>query len=139
VLYAACRCSQGIIEHLAASSRPPATVEKILWVGGESAALGGAARGGFEVIHTSAEELAERYGIEAAPLLLVADPAGRLRYAGGYTQRKQGSDVRDVEIIRDLQSGGATSSLPLFGCAVSRGLQRRLDPLSRIVDALFGD
>ena len=74
-------------------------------------------------------ELAARYGLEAAPVFVVADPEGELRYVGGYTTRKQGLDNRDLAIITELRAGHDQRELPLFGCAVSRSLQQLLDPL----------
>jgi hypothetical protein len=66
VLYADCRCSLRIAEHLAHSARPEGWVEVVLWVGepGPAADL----RTRFDVRLTSSEELA-RLGVESAPLL----------------------------------------------------------------------
>ncbi len=78
---------------------------------------------------TTEQKLAELYEIDAAPLLVAIDPEGRVRYAGGYTDRKQGPDVRDRQILDALQRGDVVQPLPLYGCAVSKQLRRTLDPL----------
>lgn len=50
---------------------------------------------GFAVIDTS-PELRDRFAIEAAPMLLVIRPDGRVGYVGGYTRTKQGLQIEDV-------------------------------------------
>lgn len=133
VLYAECRCSRRILEHLASSTRPVGVQEKLLLVGTPEQAT--AARRlvglrGFEVVKTNPEALWARFHIQAAPLLLVADPGDVVRYAGGYSERKQGFALLDTEIIRELVTKRQPAELPLFGCAVSKELQGVLDPVS---------
>jgi hypothetical protein len=133
VLYAQCRCSQRILDHLATSPRPATTREKLLIVGSIeelATTLGRVAARGFDVIETTPVELRDRFHVQAAPLLLVMDPQGSVRYAGGYTERKQGLAIRDVDIIGRLASNQQAEELPLFGCAVSKQLRQLLDPFS---------
>jgi hypothetical protein len=84
---------------------------------------------GYEVERLHPLELRARYAIESVPLLVVASPTDDVLYIGGYTSQKQGPDIRDTRIIDDAIRGGTTAPLPLFGCAVSRNLQKTLDPL----------
>jgi hypothetical protein len=133
VLYAQCRCSQGILRHLASGSRPASVVEKVLLVGetpGIASELRALSARNFRIVTVSADELRDRYHVEAAPLLLVLGPDGAVRYSGGYTDRKQGPVIRDRAILAELMSQKETRELPVFGCAVSRELQRLLDPLA---------
>ncbi len=128
VLYTECRCSDRIVDHLTSTERPEGAVERVLLVGdGEQGARLVAA--GFEVVPTSARRLSESFGIEAGPLLVVLDTDDRIRYAGGYTARKQSLEVKDVEIVEHLQAGASPEELPLYGCPVSQGLQAQLNPL----------
>jgi hypothetical protein len=133
VLYARCRCSARILEHLAAEPRPAGVTEKILLVGSnpelEAELLALAARR-IQVVETSAIELRDRYHVQAAPLFLVLGRDGELRYNGGYTRRKQGAVFEDAAILRQLAADEGVMELPLFGCAVSRDLQRLLDPFA---------
>jgi len=129
VVYGKCRCSERILEHLFARSALPDVSETILFVGSSPEYEQEAKRHGYSVLTTKPAELARHYGIAAAPLLVVANSAGRIEYVGGYTDRKQGPDVRDVAIIRGLEHGARATRLPVFGCAVSRSLQKLLDPL----------
>lgn len=124
-LYAECRCSQRIVEHLVASARPEGFVELVLWVGDEAPPAELEAR--FDVRRVRPAALAS-LGIEGAPLLVAVDPEGRVRYVGGYTSRKQGPDIEDVRLLQDAQSGSPLDRLPLFGCAVSDRLKRDLSP-----------
>jgi thioredoxin-related protein len=129
VLYAECRCSQRIFDHLFASARPRDTAEKILLVGQAPDQVARARRGGFDVHPVTAEALANRFFVQSAPMLIVLDDTDTLRYAGGYTERKQGPDIRDTALIEGLISRAQVNELPMFGCAVSEALQQVLDPL----------
>jgi hypothetical protein len=133
VLYAQCRCSRRILDHLAKSDRPPGVSEKLLLVGTLpelEPRLRELSGRGFDIVNVTSTELRDRFHVQAAPLLLVLAPDGAVRYAGGYTDRKQGLDVRDTAIVRELIANGTARELPLFGCAVSKELQRLLDPLA---------
>ena len=135
VLYAQCRCSARIVEHLAASRRPARgrVGETLLLVGDASdlrASVDRITARGIRVLATTAEQLRDRFHVEAAPLLLVVSPGGQVRYSGGYSDRKQSLALRDRDIIEELTAGGSAPELPLLGCAVSEQLQRLLDPLA---------
>jgi hypothetical protein len=133
VLYAQCRCSRGILSHLASTARPHQVREKVLLVGANpeiAPLLTELAARGIQVVNTSAAELRDRYHVQAAPLLLVSGPDGALRYSGGYTERKQGQLIRDLEVMQELVQNHEPPELPVFGCAVSRQLQQLLDPLA---------
>ena len=122
-------CSQRIFDHLLASTRPSGVTEKVLLVGQREEFAAAARARGIAVLDVTPRELADDYRIESAPLLLVVAPDGAVRYAGGYTERKQGPEIEDVELIERLLRDETTTPLPLFGCAVSERLQAILDPL----------
>ena len=56
-------------------------------------------------------------------------PDGTVRYVGGYTDRKQGLDAKDLAIVADTRAGQDVAPLPIFGCAVSARLRAALNPL----------
>jgi hypothetical protein len=126
VLYSDCRCSQRVAEHLATSERPQGWSEIVLWVGDDAPPPGLADH--FDLRHTTAAELAS-YGVEAAPSMILADPAGHIRYSGGYTDRKQGPVIEDQRILRAVRHSENVATLPLFGCAVSARLKSDLSAL----------
>jgi hypothetical protein len=123
VLYSECRCSQRVVAHLVATTRPAGWAEVVLWTGNQPSdpALGRH----YRVKRSTSAELA-RLGIDAAPLLVVLDPQGGLRYVGGYSDRKQGPILDDLRILDQAQRPEALASLPVFGCAVSDRLRRQL-------------
>jgi hypothetical protein len=125
-LYAECRCSQRIQEHLLAGGRPADWTEIVLWVGSQAPSLELEQR--FDVRRITPDDLA-KLGIESAPMLIAVDPEGRIRYAGGYTERKQGPVIDDMRILAGLRNATSPPSLPLFGCAVSDRLRRELSLL----------
>ncbi len=129
VLYTECQCSQRIVEHLLTTDRPRDVVERVLLVGLDPALERRLGARGFQVVHSTTTELATRYHVAAVPLFVVVAPAGGVRYAGGYTTRKQGLDVRDLEILGDTGADRRPAALPLLGCAVSDRLRASLNPL----------
>jgi hypothetical protein len=130
VLYTDCPCSRRIFDHLLESTRPVGMREVVLLVGDDPAIERRIRARPYEVVTVAPEALSKRFGIEGAPLLVVVDPQRQVRYIGGYTDRKQGLDIRDLAIIREVRAGVAISELPLFGCAVSQRLKELADPLA---------
>jgi hypothetical protein len=128
VLYAECRCSRLVAEHLASKPRPPGVTEHVVLVGRDDGLVRALASRGFSTEVISVEQLAA-WGIEAAPILVVLAPSGEVRYAGGYTAHKQALFPRDREIVASLRAGTDVAPLPIFGCAVSAELERTINPL----------
>jgi hypothetical protein len=126
-----CKCSLRVLDHLLAAPRPADVVERIVLIGGKVSPAQRAAiqARGLDLDLVTPEELADRYRVQAAPLLVVIDPADRVSYVGGYSSRKQSADLRDVAIIEALRRGESVTPLPTFGCAVGRSLRARIDPL----------
>lgn len=129
VLYSECRCSQRIADHLSTSERPTDLNELVLLVGEDGALARRLRTSGFQVTVVTEAQLQARYEIEAAPLLLITDPAGERRYAGGYTREKQGAQIHDLKILASLREGESPNALPLLGCAVSDRLKAAINPL----------
>jgi hypothetical protein len=130
VLYGECGCSQRVLAKLL--MRPPVreVTERIVYIGAADTRTESRARAlGYAFDQVTREQLVERYHLESAPLLVVADPGGRIRYVGGYTDRKQGDFVRDADVLSRLVEGREVEALPTFGCAVSEKLQSAVDPL----------
>ena len=109
------------------SRRPEGVSEVVLWVG-PLAVDPRLESSGFTVARISQHDLAEMR-IESAPLFVVLDPQDRVRYAGGYTDRKQGPSIDDLRIVEEARGAGAPSPLPIFGCAISDRLRRELAAL----------
>lgn len=137
VLYAACRCSQRIVDHLATRRARKDVSESVLLVGEDQPLIARLSGAGFRVDVLTPRNLRERFAIQSAPLLIIAQPDDRIAYLGGYTDHKQSLPIRDGELIDKLLRGAAAPELPLFGCATSRALQRMLDPFA-LKYPLFG-
>jgi hypothetical protein len=129
VLYGECQCSQRIADHLVTSDRPSGVAEHVLLVGRSAGLEARLAARGFPVVLTNAAELSDYYHVAGVPLLVVVAPDDTVRYAGGYTTRKQGPDPRDLDILADVRADRFFARLPVFGCAVSTRLQAALNPL----------
>jgi hypothetical protein len=130
VLYAQCSCSKKLLDHLTSRAHPAGVDEVLLLVGDGPEMAARASAHGYRVVSIKPEELKSRFNLSAAPLLVVADPAGHVRYTGGYTTHKQGPAPQDVAILASVMSTRQVAELPVFGCAVSKQLQALLDPLA---------
>lgn len=130
VMYPECNCSRRIMDHLAERRPMPDVEERVLLIGRDPDVEAELRDNGWRVDIVTREYMAKTYQIEAAPILIVSDPGHVVRYAGGYTDRKQGANIRDLHIISGLQKGERQESLPLYGCAVSESLSKKIDPLS---------
>lgn len=100
----------------------------MLFVGSNARNQALAVRAGFEFASISAQELVSRFGLEAAPVLLIFDSAGILRYAGGYYDHPATITPLDERIHTLFTANAKVETLPVFGCAVSPRLQKSLDP-----------
>lgn len=145
-LYSDCPCSRRVLNHVLKRKSLERANERLVLIGDspnqQSAAQSAAQSAtqtatqnaaeslGFNVDMVTPAGLMKRYGIEAAPLLVVTKLDGTILYSGGYTARKQGLNYRDVDVINRALSGETLDSLPLYGCAVSERLQSLIDPLS---------
>jgi hypothetical protein len=128
VLYTGCRCSERILAHLLSTQRPAGVAEKILFVGEGNLDTARVRAKGFGVERVTRDELGRRFHVSGVPLLALVGTDGALDYAGGYTDSKQGPVIRDLELIETARTGRIENVLPLFGCAVSRKLEKVLDP-----------
>lgn len=128
MLYLECSCSRRIIDHLLSRRALRDATERLVLVGSDAELAQRARAAGYQVEQITPLTLESRYHVISAPLLLVSDPNDALVYLGGYTRVKQGPEIRDLSIIGELRSGRRALELPLLGCAVSRSLQKILDP-----------
>jgi hypothetical protein len=127
-LYAECPCSRRVLDHLLEQSPRANAFERVVLIGDAEELFVKAEAQGYEVDSVAPEELLAKYGVEAAPLLMIFDPNGQQRYVGGYTSRKQLLNIQDRVILEQLQSGEDVEPLPVFGCAVSERLKSLVDP-----------
>jgi hypothetical protein len=132
VIYAECSCSRALFAHLVARRPFPGAEEAVLFVGADPNKQESARRAGFTFSTVSAPELAFRFGLEAAPVLIAFDSTGRLRYAGGYYAHPATITPLDEKIYAQLATGANVEPLPVFGCAVSSRLQESLNPLGAV-------
>lgn len=128
VLYTRCKCSERTLAHLFARGPLAGMKERVVLVGPHAELEQKARAAGFAVEVIAPSQLEPTYHVQAAPLMLVSDPLGALRYVGGYTATKQSLALHDVEILTKLRRGDAARELPLLGCAVSRSLKALFDP-----------
>jgi hypothetical protein len=122
-----CPCSGRILAYLEERGAVPGVAEEVLLVGGDPALVERLRARGFAVSVLDEAELAQR-GIVGVPSLVVWRPDGTAAYRGAYAPRPQ-MDPIDLDLLAEVREGTAPEPMPIFGCAVSRGLQLRLDPL----------
>jgi len=129
VLYAECGCSRRVLEHIAARTRTDDVDEVVLLVGDDSDVERLCRDSSLRLELVSEDQLAQRFGVEAAPLLVITDPSGATRYCGGYTDRKRGLAYQDLATLARLRAGEHAPPLPVYGCGIADSLRAALDPL----------
>jgi hypothetical protein len=132
VLSAGCSCTDRLFAHLVTRQPLAGAEEVVLFVGDDLPKRAAAARAGLAFVTLTAADVTDRYGLEAAPVLLAFDARGSLRYAGGYYDHPAAVWPRDERVHARIASGETPESLPVFGCAVSPRLQASLDPLGLV-------
>ncbi len=132
VIYPECSCSRDLFAHLVARRPFPGAEEVVLFVGADPKKQESAQRAGFTFTTVSAQQLAFHFGLQAAPVLIVFDSEGRLRYAGGYYEHPATIRPLDERIYAKLATGTRVEPLPVFGCAVDPRLQKSLNRLGAL-------
>jgi hypothetical protein len=135
VIAAGCSCTERLFEHLLQRRAGQDGNEEILFVGEAGAKQAMAERAGYAFHSISARQLLDRFGLEAAPVLLALDATGRLRYAGGYYDHPAAILPHDEKILAQLAQGASPQPLPVYGCAVSPQLRKSIDPLGIVYPA----
>jgi hypothetical protein len=128
VLYADCPCSRRVADALLRRGAREDFAERVLLVGRDQALSQRLAAARYAVEVLTSEALKEQFGVEAAPVFFAVAPDGSVPYLGGYSDFKQGPE-QDDRILTSLRLGRRQDPLPVFGCAVSRELQAKADPL----------
>lgn len=125
-----CSCAQRLTRHLLQRPRLAGTVELLLLVGPDAAWQPLAEAAGVAIHRVDAATLQQRYGLDAAPVLVALAPGGRIDYLGGYFDHPAALHPLDESIHARWAGGaGAPAALPVYGCAVSDSLRRSIDPL----------
>ena len=124
-----CGCSRQVLTHLLERGPAEQWTERIVLIGEDPVVESRARAAGFGFESVTAATLEQRYGVQGAPLLVLVDAKGEARYAGGYA-RTANAAPEDLALFREVAATGHAEKRPLFGCAVSRSLQKKLDPLS---------
>jgi hypothetical protein len=129
-----CSCAQRLTRHVLSRPRLPDTAEVLLLVGPVKPWQALAAAAGVVIHAIDADTLQQRYGLDAAPVLVALAPGGRMDYLGGYFDHPAALHPQDQRLHAQwLQGSGAPGTapapLPVYGCAVSPSLRRATDPL----------
>lgn len=125
VVAAGCSCTDRLIKHLLARGPAPGAEELLLYVGDDPALRAAFTARGFGFATVSPDDLAPRFDLDAAPVLLTFDRSGRLDYVGGYFDNPSALSPLDERVL----AGAVTTPLPVYGCAVSPRLKKAVDPL----------
>jgi hypothetical protein len=127
IMYRSCACSSRTITHLLERGALPSIDELVVIVDDDGTSAPDdqlLVAAGFRVQTITPLILKERFGIHAAPVLVVARPDHSVAYIGGYNRHKQEPRYADVAIVDDVIHTTETSALPVFGCATSAALER---------------
>jgi hypothetical protein len=86
VIYKECSCSRALFGHLIARGPFRGAEEMVLFVGADLNKERLAKRAGFGFTAVSPQELAARFGLEAAPVFILFDSKGQLRMRAAITR-----------------------------------------------------
>jgi hypothetical protein len=128
---ASCACSGRMMDRLERRGPVPDTDERILLVGEAPDRVAALEARGFAVTVLDEEALERTWGIVSVPSLVIYRPDGTVAYRGAHAPRPQ-MDPVDTALLDGARRGETLPSLTIFGCAVSRALQQRLDPLGLV-------
>lgn len=128
VLDLKCPCSRAVLDRVRARGARHDITEVVALIHGKPEVQQSLEAAGFAVENVAPEQLEPELGVTAAPVLVVRAPDGTPRYVGAYAARRT-RPPEDMGLIDAALAGHPAAPFPLFGCAVSRALQQRLDPL----------
>lgn len=130
VLADRCQCSADVAFHLLKRGRDFRLVaETVIFIGHDPDRKSQLTMAGFRFLEMSGNDVVNTIGIESAPNMVLVDPDGLVKYAGGYYEHRERTKAMDSFIITQTMADMQTGSLPSFGCAISRRLQAATDPL----------
>lgn len=122
ILGSECPCSARVAAYLSQRARFTGLDERVIQVGDEPDTEQNLQQAGWAVEKWSAERVRDYYGALSAPLLIIVDPDGVIRYGGGYSLHSDARDgFHDAEIWTALQAGKDVERLPAYGCALTFG------------------
>jgi hypothetical protein len=125
VLSTACGCSRRVAEHIIKRGPLPGVREQVLLLNNhydDVFAERIAARGLH--VKTVSEDVLAQHNLRAVPLFVLVSPDGQTHYVGGYGRTYD----RDTDIWQQASRGVKPRPLTVYGCAVSRSIQRQIDP-----------
>ena len=128
VLTEECGCSQIIAEYLIERGPLKDTKEFVYFVGKSQEYANGLKEKGFEVRFLKEED--EHF--QGVPMLTLYDQDQGIVYAGGYSQKiiTPITKILDISLLKELkQNKKISKQYPIQGCAVSKNLMTKIDPL----------
>ncbi|MEM7230838.1 MAG: hypothetical protein AAF517_01605 [Planctomycetota bacterium] len=98
-------------------------------------------RFGERVSSLDPEDAFRSFGVHGAPCLVISDPTGTVRYAGGYSNRRPGflSPTSAVSLAARVVRGETVAPYPVYGCATAKLARRAQDPLGLFESARQAD
>jgi hypothetical protein len=129
LLSVSCQCSQAVSAYLLQRGPFPGVGEYVILAGENAALAQHLTQAGFHVQSRSAEEIATQFQVPGAPWFILVSPAQQISYAGGYSaDRNARNGYQDKQIWREAAAGSPRGALPVYGCALSKLLQKKTDP-----------
>lgn len=143
ILVESCPCSYTIATHLLQRGVSKDAGEQI-WVaesGWKQKWVEDLAKAGFNVRRMTPSEILARANVNGGPWLIIHDPDGQRRYAGGYLDGRPGSPgveqpPQDVQILARLQTSDVVQPFRALGCGMGESI---LQPLGVQCDSTLKD
>lgn len=127
-----CPCSRAVISKLIERKVNSNVIEKIFLVNSTNENNPKLAAVGFSVFNISESDLQDKFSLDGLPAMSIIDSQKKIKYFGGYSEKNihRFTKLKDQRILASLQNGQQVLAKPRFGCAISKKLQTKLDPLN---------
>lgn len=126
-----CQCSEYITEYLVKRGPSKEFNEKVVIFDDLKNFYSPLKDAGFDVEAHEYEKVDMDNKPDGIPLLVIANPGGKVEYEGGYDNRMLNpfSKIKDLEIAKKYKNGSdKVSRFPAYGCYMSSKYKKWMDP-----------
>ncbi|MFT6632543.1 MAG: hypothetical protein ACJAS4_002507 [Bacteriovoracaceae bacterium] len=122
-----CGCSQTVAEYLIERGKLKGTSEKVILVGSSTQYSSRLTDLGFEIVEAN---YLDGY-IDGVPMLIIHNKKGEVKYSGGYANGMitPVTKIVDLKLLAQVKNNIKSKDLIVMGCAVSKEIQKELDPM----------
>lgn len=130
-----CQCSEYLVDYLVKRGPSKEFHEKIIVFDDKKDFYKPLIGAGFNVKSLEYEKVSRENKPEGIPLLVIANPGGKVKYEGGYAEQMLNpmTKIKDIEMANKYKLAAKenrreVASYPAYGCYMSKKYRKWLDP-----------